>query len=134
MTTVRPIIELELPRLPASARTARESLVAIGERVPRSVLDDLRLMVSELVTNSVRHAGGVPDRPVHLRLWLSDGTIRVEAADGGRGFDPTAPRERGGSGWGLMLVGRLATRWGVVAGETGTTVWFERSLGASPGR
>ena len=132
--SAEPIIELELPRLPVSARRARGALDAIGGRVPPPLLDDLRLMVSELVTNSVRHAGGVPDGPIQLRVWMSEDTIRVEAADGGRGFDPQGPPARGGTGWGLMLVGRLATRWGVAAGEAGTTVWFERSLDGSTAR
>jgi anti-sigma regulatory factor (Ser/Thr protein kinase) len=132
--SAEPIIELELPRLPVSARRARGALDAIGGRVPPPLLDDLRLMVSELVTNSVRHASGVPDGPIQLRVWMSEDTIRVEAADGGRGFDPQGPPARGGTGWGLVLVGRLATRWGVAAGEAGTTVWFERSLEGSPAR
>jgi LytS/YehU family sensor histidine kinase len=87
-----------------------------------------------LITNWVGTATGFRDGPIQLRVWMSEDTIRVEAADGGRGFDPQGPPARGGTGWGLMLVGRLATRWGVAAGEAGTTVWFERSLEGSPAR
>ena len=96
------------------------------------MLDELRLVISELVSNSVRHSTGDPGSLIRLRVWLSAEEIRVEAADSGRGFDPTVRPAEGGSGWGLLLVGRLATRWGVAANDSGTTVWFERSLESSP--
>lgn len=82
----------------------------------------LKLLVSEVVTNAVRHGGA--DGPVELHAtWNSE--IRVAVQDRGEGFSP-APRvdpldEPGG--FGLYLVGRLADRWGVEI-DDGTTVWF----------
>ncbi len=127
-----PIVELELARLPEAVRTARDALATMTGRLPESVLDDLRLVVSELVSNSIRHSTGDPDALIRLRVWMSAEAVRIEAADTGRGFDPMVRPSQSGSGWGLLLVGRLATRWGVAASDAGTTVWFERSLDASP--
>ena len=132
MIQTQPVIELELARRPEAVRNARDALAPISDRVPETLLDELRLVVSELVSNSIRHSTGDPDALIRLRVWLSAEEIRVEAADSGRGFDPTIRPAEGGSGWGLLLVGRLATRWGVAASDTGTTVWFERSLEGSP--
>jgi anti-sigma regulatory factor (Ser/Thr protein kinase) len=85
-------------------------------------LETLRLLVSELVTNAVRHGGH--DEPVEIHaMWNSE--VRVEVVDHGNGFSP-APRageldEPGG--FGLFLVGRLADRWGVET-DSATRVWF----------
>jgi anti-sigma regulatory factor (Ser/Thr protein kinase) len=128
----QPVIDLELARRPEAVRNARDALAPMSGRVPETVLDELRLVVSELVSNSIRHSTGDPGALIRLRVWLSAEEIRVEAADSGRGFDPTIRSAEGGSGWGLLLVGRLATRWGVAASDSGTTVWFERSLEGSP--
>jgi anti-sigma regulatory factor (Ser/Thr protein kinase) len=90
-------------------------------------MNDVRLLVSELVTNSVRHSEGASTgAPVTLEVAVSDGTLRVEVTDRGRGFEPQ-PREPGqskASGWGLYLVDHLADRWGVMRNHI-TRVWFE---------
>jgi len=85
---------------------------------------DAALLVSELVTNSVQHAGQPPGAPVHIRAAAVDGVVRVEVHDHGRGpVRPRAPGPRHG-GFGLHLVDRLAARWGV-SHDDGTRVWFE---------
>ncbi len=86
----------------------------------------VRLLVSELVTNSIRH--GRPDASGHIELSLSAtrDSIRVEVADAGTGFAPR-PRAEGqdqGSGRGLHLVEALSHRWGTER-ERGTRIWFE---------
>lgn len=88
----------------------------------------LRLLVSELVTNSVRHVTG-SKQPVELAVRIAAGTIRVEVHDGGSGFKPARkPQPRGADGgFGLFLVERMATRWGVDTRD-GTRVWFELDL------
>ena len=95
----------------------------------------LRLLVSELVTNSVRHATA-NDSPVGLSLRLAQQTVRVEVHDGGDGFDPGTPTPRsadaGYGGYGLFLVERMASRWGVDT-DDGTLVWFELDLAAATG-
>ena len=84
----------------------------------------LRLLVSELVTNSVRHVTG-STQPVVLAVRVGSRRIRVEVHDGGSGFEPGKPEPRGADGgFGLFLVERMASRWGVDTRE-GTRVWFE---------
>jgi anti-sigma regulatory factor (Ser/Thr protein kinase) len=81
------------------------------------------LLVSELVTNAVRHAVG---ETLRLVVMIDDGALRVEVHDPGGGFEPQAPEldPARPSGWGLFLVDELADRWGVDATPL-TRVWFE---------
>ena len=116
-------VEHELAVTPEAAAEARHALDHVGDAVPMSKLRDVRLLVSELVTNAVRHAeGGI----VRLVVRLRGGVLRVEVHDPGGGFVPTAPAPDPArpSGWGLYLVAELADRWGVDSEDT-TLVWFE---------
>jgi anti-sigma regulatory factor (Ser/Thr protein kinase) len=113
-------LELTLPAEPGSVAEARSRVLeAVG---PGFDLHTLRLLVSEVVTNAVRH--GDPAEPVELHVhWNSE--VRIEVVDHGEGFTPV-PRsgeldEPGG--FGLFLVGRLADRWGVETNHD-TRVWF----------
>jgi serine/threonine-protein kinase RsbW len=122
-------LELQLDAIPASVPEARRSLDAISDRVSPATLEDLRLLVSELVTNSIRHAGLAPDQVIALHVDLADGRVRVEVCDEGEGFTPTAPSIRTepddeASGWGLFLVRKVSDRWGV-SNDGNTRVWFE---------
>lgn len=112
------------PSAPAAARAA---LRCLEPELPRETFNDLLLLVSELVTNSYRHAGAGPDQAAILRVDVEPGRIQVDVEDPGPGFVPPvrqgAPIERP-SGWGLSLVDRIARRWGV-AHDHGTHVWFE---------
>ena len=115
---------------PALARHQLEGWLprSLGE----SVRSSLRLLVSELVTNSVRHVTGSRD-PVELAVRIGARAIRVEVRDGGAGFEPGRPEPRGADGgFGLFLVERLASRWGVDTGD-GTRVWFELDLASDGG-
>jgi anti-sigma regulatory factor (Ser/Thr protein kinase) len=119
-------MRVELDFGPTAAAEARAALSTLDGRVARSVLDDLRLLVSELVTNSVRHAGAGPRAKVGLEVVSRPRTVRVEVTDAGPGFEPrprTEDQEKG-SGWGLHLVAQIAERWGVDRSER-TRVWFE---------
>jgi anti-sigma regulatory factor (Ser/Thr protein kinase) len=88
---------------------------------------DVLLLVSELVANAVRHAGVGADRylRVELRRWPQ--RVRVEVIDAGGLFAPVRPRpiDDEPGGWGLVLVERIAARWGVGHGAPGNRVWFE---------
>jgi anti-sigma regulatory factor (Ser/Thr protein kinase) len=109
-----------------SAAEARHALSALADRLPAQRLNDIRLLVSELVTNAIRHAELSTDEAIRLILVESDGSLRVEVRDPGRGFDWTGrdrPADEAG-GWGLYLVETLADRWGVDRDDV-TTVWFE---------
>jgi signal transduction histidine kinase len=82
------------------------------------------VLVTELVTNAVRHAEGGPDDKVVLHLAAAAGLVRVEVCDGGAGFDPAEREPDPTGGFGLVMLRRLADRWGVDA-TGGTCVWFE---------
>jgi anti-sigma regulatory factor (Ser/Thr protein kinase) len=86
--------------------------------------EDACLLVSELVTNSVTHAGQPAGAPLQIRTSAVKGVVRIEVEDAGHGaVRPRAP-EPGRGGLGLHLVDTLAARWGVES-ERGTHVWFE---------
>jgi anti-sigma regulatory factor (Ser/Thr protein kinase) len=119
-------LSLELDRGRRAPQQARRALEALNGEIPRPVLPDARLLVSELVTNSVKY-GGLG--PVRLELSVSDARLRAEVVDQGKGFKP---KQRSGGleevgGWGLPLVEHLADRWGTFEGST--HVWFEIELG-----
>jgi anti-sigma regulatory factor (Ser/Thr protein kinase) len=118
------------PAAPSVARTIVSGW--LDDREDRQLGDDVRLLVSELVTNSVRHAAQPAGAPVHIRAAAADGSVRVEVDDPGQG--PLFRRGSGGplGGYGLELVERIATRWGVNR-ERGTRVWFELAARA-PGQ
>jgi integral membrane sensor domain MASE1 len=121
-------VELEPgPACPAEARAALSPLVgALATRV----YSDLRLQVSELVTNCVRHAQLAATDQIRLRAEVSDRLLRVEVSDPGAGFgaSPSEPKPGEPGGWGLFLTGQFADRWGIDRAEGWTTVWFERDL------
>jgi anti-sigma regulatory factor (Ser/Thr protein kinase) len=86
----------------------------------------VQLLVSELVTNAVRHAGLGPKDVIRLVVELRRRALRVEVHDPGGGFEPgpPSPDPSRPSGWGLYLVNELADRWGVDS-KRRTQVWFE---------
>lgn len=80
--------------------------------------DDVVLLVSELVTNSVRHSRS---DGIDISVVAVDGYIRVEVTDDGPGFAPGDPR---GDGMGLQIVERISDSWGL-RNENGFTVWAQ---------
>ena len=119
-------VERRLPASPEAASVARHALDDLGDAVPDARLRDVRLLVSEVVTNAVRHANLAAGDAIELVVELKRHTLRVEVHDPGGGFVPSAPSPdpTRPSGWGLYLVAELADRWGVDSDET-TLVWFE---------
>jgi anti-sigma regulatory factor (Ser/Thr protein kinase) len=121
-------------RLPhgAQAPSAARELVdaALADRVSEEALDGVRLLVSELVTNAVLH-GRKRRGGIELVVALRGCKTRVEVTDGGAGFEPPGapPRPEHPGGWGLIVVDRLATRWGVAGGRM-TRVWAELEVDA----
>lgn len=116
------------PEAIGAARHAIDELVD-QEQLPRA--DDLRLLVSELVTNTVLHGGAGPDDRVELHVDRPGNRIRVEVCNDGGGWteqvrSTSLESEQTPGGWGLMLVGAIADSWGVEAGDR-TCVWFEIS-------
>jgi anti-sigma regulatory factor (Ser/Thr protein kinase) len=107
------------PEGPAVAR--RIIAEELGERVPDRVLDDVKLMVSELVTNGIVHGAA----PVTLDLCLN-GVVLCRVLDEGRGGFAKGARREGPGGWGLQVVEQLSDRWGMQCTPQRTEVWFER--------
>ena len=121
-------------RAAAKARAAlTASLDLFSDVLDEQRLDDLRLLTSELVSNSVRHGASVPERPIRVRVSVLDKVVRVAVVDSGPGFEAqTDPHPGVDGGWGLFLVDKIADRWGT-DGEGSTTVWFELNRGPSSG-
>ena len=124
----------------ASGTAASAARRIIDERAELGPFPDLRfaarLLVSELVSNAVRHAGLTPQDELALSVECTDESFWVEVRDSGPGFDPLVPiaeherlrrRHRG-----LFLVNALADRWGFRRSTNECRVWFELDL--VPGR
>ncbi|MFL5736225.1 MAG: ATP-binding protein [Actinomycetota bacterium] len=118
----------ELSVRPEAARIARGMLEPVGEGVREDVLERAKLLVTEVVANSVVH-GDTRD-PIRVHVEARPRALRVQVSDTGPAFEPDArrPRERSESGWGLFLVDTLADRWGVRPSDDDVTVWFELDL------
>jgi anti-sigma regulatory factor (Ser/Thr protein kinase) len=116
-------LSVDIPRDPMAPAAARRAIEALSGRVADDVIPDVKLLVSELITNSVKYGGEGA-----LRLQIeTEGSrkLRAEVIDQGVGFVPVA-RDRPATdvgGWGLHLVQTLSNRWGVHEGST--HVWFE---------
>ena len=117
---------------------ARHAVAGLAPYLDPGVAENAQLLVSELVTNSVRHAGLPEEASIEFSVRASAEVLMVEVADAGQGFDhTTAVLSRAGasgdeaSGWGLFLVDRIADRWGAVQMDGETRVWFELSPGAA---
>jgi anti-sigma regulatory factor (Ser/Thr protein kinase) len=117
-------LTLRLDRGPQAVAAARSALDALAVHLTDTQLDDIRLLVSELVTNSVRHASDGDE--VRIEIDVDTDCVRAAVIDEGPGFETTARTADSdiGSGWGLYLVDHLADRWGVES-EDLTRVWFE---------
>ena len=125
LSMTSPELTLRLNPGPEAVPAARNALDGLTGLLERTVWEDLRLLVTELVTNGVRH--GSQRGPVGVSVTLGDDSVRVEVSDCGRGFSPPAapmPHADGTGGWGLQLVDRVAAQWGVDIRDT-TCVWFE---------
>ncbi|WP_432523093.1 ATP-binding protein [Kineococcus sp. SYSU DK006] len=118
-----PAAEITLPDHEHSARRARAFLSEAYCALHHArVLDEAQLLVSELVTNAVRHGGP----PVRVRVDC-DGSagLQVAVSDGSRKPPvrrTAAPEAEGGRG--VALVDIISDRWGVEHAESGKTVWF----------
>jgi serine/threonine-protein kinase RsbW len=119
--------QITVPAGPAAPATARRAFTQwLSLRTTNGLLSDAPLVVSELVTNSLRHAGLQDTAAVRVSAALESGVLRIEVEDGGTSGavvrrEPN--RDRGG-GFGLNIIDALALRWGVKRAG-GTLVWVE---------
>jgi anti-sigma regulatory factor (Ser/Thr protein kinase) len=125
-------MSFELAGGPYAVTASRLAIAGLEDKLDPNVLFDMRLLVSELVTNCVKHAQVGPEESIVLSVSIRDDSVRVSVADQGPGFEPpdAPPSEEdaeSGGGWGLFLVEQLARDWGVERRQ-GATVWFELPL------
>jgi len=130
-------IAFVLPPEPDAAARARRLLrQQLAELVPEATRQELELLITELVANSVRHGGLGPRDHIRVHIRPTGRSLVVEVADAGPGFVARAatPRDDRTGGFGLYLLDHLATLWGVT--QPPTRVWFEldfREHGPSEG-
>lgn len=136
---MNPVVDTQLPSNTGTARQARQCVADLGNSLSKNEAQDISLLVSELVTNSVLHAGLSSEDLIGLKIYLSMTLVRTEVRNSGSGFElgegsligggplDNVPQLTQTSGWGLQLVARIADRWGVEpeAAEQMTLVWFE---------
>ncbi len=122
---------MTLPTANHSARMARQATRnALATWRLANLEETAVLLVSELVTNAVRHARGGDE--VTLVLQAAGPWLRIEVSDADpRWPRPRTPAEFDGSGFGLVLVDALAGKWGVRETATGKAVWAELDEGQS---
>ena len=130
-------VVLQLPYTASSVGVARRHL--IGDLIQAGVYEatacDAGLVLSELISNALRHATPLPGRTVRVSWSLRQESVKLAVSDGG---GPTVPMECEPANWavggrGLGIVARLSRRWGVSAseddpGDDGSgemTVWAE---------
>jgi anti-sigma regulatory factor (Ser/Thr protein kinase) len=112
-------LDVRIPATRAAARKARCALSTL--ELPLPLAFDAQLAVSELVSNSVRHAGLSPSELIRVTADWSGTRLRVHVRDRRRGGRPSGvagsirPAPGAESGWGLYLVDHLASRWGTSA-------------------
>ena len=118
--------EIQLAPTERAPAAARDCVDRLEGRLDAAGLETMRLLVSELVTNSVRHARMSNEDWISLSVHEGAHALRVAVSDPGIGFEkrPGRPTPGDPSGWGLYLVEQLADRWGLNRDGV-TEVWFE---------
>jgi anti-sigma regulatory factor (Ser/Thr protein kinase) len=117
-------LTLSLGRGPEAAAQARRAIAKLRAELDPRLMETLRLLVTELVTNSVRHTAA---DSVTVKVAVRESAVLTEVADTGPGLDPECLAQSAdeSTGWGLFLVQRLADKWGVKHDGPSTRVWFE---------
>jgi anti-sigma regulatory factor (Ser/Thr protein kinase) len=125
-----------LPYAPASVAVARRQLTAdlVAAGILQAAVGDAALVVSELLSNAIRHAQPRPGASLQVAWVLDDGSVKVAVSDGGSQTrpQPTHASVSALGGRGLDIVEYLSRTWGVRADDEGLTVWAV--LAAPPGR
>src|SRR4051812_12853816 len=122
-------LRMRLGSGPDAAAEARHAIANLRADLDPPLIETLRLLVTELVTNSVRHT---KCDSLTLRVAIGKAAVLTEVVDQGPGFDAEAELaaeqlhdRKPGTGWGLFLVQRLARDWGVKDDGASKRVWFE---------
>lgn len=124
-----PSMHVCLPSDFRAARAARQSIRSLEPYVPEEKIQDLNLLVSELVTNSVKHGSLMQDQAIEIDANPTERGIKIEVSNPGRAdmTNKIEQRAMAESGWGLLLVTKIASRWGMSMNGS-THIWFELDL------
>lgn len=132
MTSDRLLTEnTTLPRDPSILKQARHWLADIltAWNVPDDDADNAVLLLSEILANSVLHAGGDDKAEVWVTLWGASLKISVSDPDGNTAIAAPSPRDSAEHGRGLMIVDALAHRYGTHRTPAGKCFWVELFIG-----
>jgi anti-sigma regulatory factor (Ser/Thr protein kinase) len=120
---------LMLPFSPSSVGTARRRLVSdlIAAGIYDSAVCDAAVVVSELLSNALRHAVPLPGAQILVAWQLDADVVRVSVRDGGGRTRPELgqPTQAATGGRGLRIVEKLSVGWGTGRDDEGTTVWAQ---------
>ena len=124
-----PPVQLSVPHERTGVRLARhafaDQIEAAG--IEGEARDDAMLVLSELVSNAVRHAAPLPSGEITVRWQVDDDVLHIEITDGGASTRPRAGVAALSAlgGRGLDIVRTVSRHWGVTEGEDTVTVWAE---------
>ena len=124
-------LHIEIPSTVESLADARRALETL--KAGRRALNDAKLLLTELLTNSIKHSGLRAGDPIEIDARCRNNVLRVDVHDRSRApanakFAGTIRPDPGAeSGWGLFIIQRIASRWGNRPGH----YWFEVPLNAS---
>jgi anti-sigma regulatory factor (Ser/Thr protein kinase) len=128
----RPSISVRLRGGPGAPFRARKSLLSqLGDQLPETGAADVALILSELVTNSVLYADVGPDQALTLECTALPDRLRITVTDPGSCLEPhlRSPDHNASGGYGLAIVDKLCSAWGVARNTVGTTsVWCDLPL------
>jgi anti-sigma regulatory factor (Ser/Thr protein kinase) len=120
---------LLLPFTASSVGVARRRLVSdlLEAGICGPAVTDAALVISELLSNALRHAVPLPGSSIRVAWHLDAGSVRVAVTDGGGLTRPELgePTQSTTGGRGLRIVERLSRSWGTGSDDNGTTVWAE---------
>jgi anti-sigma regulatory factor (Ser/Thr protein kinase) len=126
-----PVVSALFLAEPEAAPRARKSLDVLRPLMSCRTFADMRLLVSELVANSVEHSGAEQEQLIGLEVFVIAERVRVEVSDPGPGFDlPCVPSHQPWEaeyGRGLLIVDSVADSWGIANGHR-SSVWFELAV------
>jgi anti-sigma regulatory factor (Ser/Thr protein kinase) len=123
-----------IPGIPEQVSGTRAFIAGVLDRLPGVDRDAATLLTSELVTNAIQHTGsGAPGGTVTVVVIAVPGGVLVEVVDDGSAGNPVVKGDLyAAEGQGLFLVQQLATQWGYLRDDSGTTVWFHLAAACEP--
>lgn len=126
--TAHQLLDFIVPSGSKAPSQARDALHTLEGELKPDILHTLKLLVSELVSNSVRHAYLEPGDRILVSVWQTERAVGVQVTDPGRhSWFEDSDAFLSSVGYGLSLCDRLADRGGAYR-DNGSHVWFEIDL------